>query len=111
MTTVIKIDNGKYAVTHENGANLQALRHNQPWRDLTGDGLVLAMAQEIELLREQQSLLLNSITRVAETLGIIDRAPGSATGPQCLMLLDDVAKMAGQYTTPGDSCAENRPKV
>lgn len=51
--TTITIADGKYTVAHEDGANLRALRHGEPWRSLTGDGLVLAMAQEIEQLREQ----------------------------------------------------------
>lgn len=48
MTTEIKLE--KYTVRHDNGANLVALRHGEPWRDLAGDGLVLAMAQRIEQL-------------------------------------------------------------
>jgi len=51
METRIEIEDGKYAVVHDNGADLRALRYGEPWRDLTGDGLVLAMAQEIEALR------------------------------------------------------------
>ena len=43
----------KYAIVHENGGGLRAERYGQPWRDLVGDGLVLAMAQEIEALRQQ----------------------------------------------------------
>lgn len=50
--TRIEIDN-KYTVIHSNGTGLRAERYGQPWRDLTGDGLVLAMAQEIEELREK----------------------------------------------------------
>lgn len=46
--TTINLDHGKYRVIHENGANFHATRHGEPWRDLTGDGLVLAMAQQIE---------------------------------------------------------------
>lgn len=49
--TRIELEKGKYAITHNNGANLQALRNGEPWRDLAGDGLVLAAAQEIEELR------------------------------------------------------------
>lgn len=46
--SVIKLD--KYEVRHTNGANLVALRHGEPWRNLAGDGLILAMAQRIEQL-------------------------------------------------------------
>lgn len=54
-TTRIDIDNGKYSILHENGSNLRALRNGEPWQDLQGSGLVLAMAQEIEELREKLS--------------------------------------------------------
>jgi hypothetical protein len=46
--TKIELEGGKYTVIHDNGANLHALRHGEPWRELVGDGLVLAMAQRIE---------------------------------------------------------------
>lgn len=49
-TTSIDLDDGKYTIQHENGANLRCLRYGQPWRDLTGDKMVLAMADEIERL-------------------------------------------------------------
>ena len=44
----INLDHGKYRVVRENGAGLHALRNGEPWRDLAGDGLVVAMAQNIE---------------------------------------------------------------
>ena len=47
----IELLDGKYTVIHNNGVGFQALRHGEPWRSLTGDGLVFAMAQEIERLR------------------------------------------------------------
>lgn len=47
----VKVANGKYEVLHENGAGLRALRYGEPWRDLAGDGLVLALVQEIEELK------------------------------------------------------------
>jgi hypothetical protein len=49
--TRIDLENGKYTVLHDNGAGLHALRYGEPWRDMVGDGLVLAMAQEIEELQ------------------------------------------------------------
>ena len=50
MVTSVKVGDGKYEVLHENGAGLHALRYGKPWRDLTGDGLVLALVQRIEEL-------------------------------------------------------------
>lgn len=52
-TTRIDIDNGKYSILHENSANLRALRYGEPWPAFEGSNLILAMAQEIEDLREK----------------------------------------------------------
>ncbi len=52
-STKIVIADGKYTIHHENGTNLRCLRYGQHWRDLVGDGMVLAMAQEIESLRDE----------------------------------------------------------
>ena len=50
-----KIDllDGKYTVIHNNGNNFKALRYGEEWRDLAGDGLVLALVQRIEELEEK----------------------------------------------------------
>lgn len=51
----IELLDGKYTVIHNNGVGFQALRHGEPWRILTGDGLVFAMTQEIESLRSVET--------------------------------------------------------
>lgn len=51
--TKIHLQDGKYTVQHENGANFKALRYGEEWRDLTGDGLVLALVQRIEELQHE----------------------------------------------------------
>ena len=57
--TRIDLEGGKYTVIHnDDGVGLHALRHGSPWRSLLGDGLVLAMAQEIETLRAARVDLL-----------------------------------------------------
>lgn len=48
----ITVYDGKYTVIHDE-RGLRALRYGEEWRDCTGDGLILALAQEIETLREQ----------------------------------------------------------
>lgn len=50
--TRIDLENGKYSVIHSYGQGLRALRYGELWRDLAGDGLILAMAHEIERLKE-----------------------------------------------------------
>jgi len=47
---------GKYTVVFdEKTGRLEALRYGEPWRDLVGDGLVMAMLQEIDRLKAGQS--------------------------------------------------------
>ena len=52
----IAIDDGKYRIIftqdiENNSCEFFALRHGEKWRDLTGDGMVLALVQEIDRLR------------------------------------------------------------
>lgn len=51
MVTQITVGDGKYTIVHEAGARLHCLRYGEPWRDLNGDGMVLALTHEIEILR------------------------------------------------------------
>lgn len=54
MGNRITIDGGKYTLVNElnEGGGLKALRYGEEWRDLTGDGLMLAMYHEIERMQE-----------------------------------------------------------
>lgn len=57
-------EDGKYTLSHSDGLNFKALRHGEPWRDLTGDGMVLAMLQEVESLDDkvaEQEKLIKSL--------------------------------------------------
>ena len=47
----VSVCDGKYTVIQGASGSLRALRHGEEWRDLTGDGLVLALAQEVADLR------------------------------------------------------------
>lgn len=47
----VTVYNGKYTVIQNSTGGLRALRHGEEWQDLTGNGMVLALAQEIEDLR------------------------------------------------------------
>lgn len=51
--TKIELGNGKYTVIHDNGRGLHALRYGEVWLNLAGDNLVMAMAYEIEELKER----------------------------------------------------------
>ena len=53
----IKLSDEKYEVHFsEDPYGFYALRYGQKWRDLTGDGLILAMVQEIEKLKAANKL-------------------------------------------------------
>ena len=49
----VTVVGGKYRVVQEANGILYALRHGEPWRGLSGDNLVLALAQEVRALREK----------------------------------------------------------
>ena len=60
--TRIDFEDGKYSILHYHGVGLRALRYGEPWRDCSGDGLILALVQEVEDLREQQAVLVEALT-------------------------------------------------
>jgi len=47
---------GKYTVIFHDSGKLESLRYDEKWRDLTGDGLILAMLQDYDFLKEQFEL-------------------------------------------------------
>lgn len=49
----VTVADGKYRVVQEADGILYALRYGEPWRALAGDNLVLALAQEVQALREK----------------------------------------------------------
>lgn len=40
MITEISLDNGKYKLQLNDAGGMKCLRYDNPWRDLTGDGLI-----------------------------------------------------------------------
>ena len=48
----ISVYGGKYTVVQDNTGHLRALRYGEEWRDCCGDGLILALAQEVEELKQ-----------------------------------------------------------
>jgi hypothetical protein len=44
----------KYSLIFYKSGKFEALRYGQPWRDLTGDGLVLALVSELIELKHKQ---------------------------------------------------------
>ncbi len=49
----VSVEDGKYTIQMDADGNLRCLRYGQEWRDLTGDKMALAFAQEVQNLREK----------------------------------------------------------
>jgi hypothetical protein len=49
----VSVHDGKYTVILDSKDKFYALRHNMKWRSLTGDSLILSLAQEIETLKDR----------------------------------------------------------
>ena len=49
----IEVCGGKYTIIFYPDGKMEALRYGEAWRDLTGDGMVLAMMHEIQDLKEK----------------------------------------------------------
>lgn len=49
----ITVGDGKYTVVQTTDGRLLAHRNGEPWRDLTGDKLVLCLAQELDSARAE----------------------------------------------------------
>ncbi|PPD55292.1 MAG: hypothetical protein CTY12_01415 [Methylotenera sp.] len=66
------VGDGKYTIIYEDG-RLSALRYGEPWRDLVGDGMVLAMLQEINFLKEQREIDNLQITSLLSEVDHLSR--------------------------------------
>lgn len=49
----VSVYDGKYRVRQESSGHVHALRYDEKWRDCCGDGLILALAQEVQRLRDE----------------------------------------------------------
>lgn len=66
-------EEGKYRVIQHASGRLEALRNGEPWRDLTGDKLVLTMLGEVERLRAENE-------RLKDELGVEDAPAATPRG-------------------------------
>lgn len=57
----VTVGDGKYTVQCDGDGLMRCLRYGAPWRDLTGDGMVLALVQEIQHVRELYAELLYGV--------------------------------------------------
>lgn len=53
----VTVYDGKYRIIQSKSGGLRALRYDEEWRDCCGDGLILALAQEVQELRDRIGLL------------------------------------------------------
>lgn len=56
MTQPRSFEGGKYVVLDTQEAGRIVMRHDEVWRDITGDKFINALLMEIEDLREQLKL-------------------------------------------------------
>lgn len=66
MQIKISLDGGKYTYLNTMGKQ-SALRYNEPWRDLTGDKFVYAMACKIETLQHKGVDLIKALRSIEDT--------------------------------------------
>ena len=57
MSIRVNVDDAKYTVIQDRDGKLTVLRNGVAWRDETGDKLILAMAHEIQELRDRVETL------------------------------------------------------
>jgi hypothetical protein len=82
--THITVCDGKYTLILD-PSNLRALRYGEAWRDLTGDGFVMALGQEIVELRE----------KLFGLQWVVDLYDGNPTGQDIANELADYAMILG----------------
>lgn len=72
----ITVADGKYRVIQNKDGRVTAERYGGPWRDCVGDNLVLALAQEVESLREMVKGMINKDKLVTELVSRPDDLDG-----------------------------------
>lgn len=66
----IELDNGKYHIIADEGMkDFRALRYGKEWRDLCGDGMILALCHEIADLKDQVDSLEDEIIERSNVCG------------------------------------------
>lgn len=67
----IGLEDGKYTVVR-NGGQLSALRHGEPWQDLTGNKLIGALCARIDELEDAAHM---SSALMREAAGLLESLP------------------------------------
>lgn len=79
MKRSVTLDDGKYTVEHVDAPDysFKALRHGEEWRDLCGDGLVLAMFERICELEQVGSVMAQDYANAIDAMDHEDEADES----------------------------------
>lgn len=101
---------GKYTVIFdEDTGRLSALRYGEPWRDLVGDGMVLAMLQRVDALQQEVDALQRRIDGMKTDPALAGDCAGLSAPPETPVQAqaqaqhawqgcDDLNKLGGQIS-------------
>jgi len=95
----VTVADGKYTVIQDNTGRTSAFRYGDEWRDLTGDGLVLALAQEVETLRAE----LDRYRAALEKITKVNYEYHAACGTSTSLAMQKIAKQALERSDYGKS--------
>lgn len=98
----VSVANGKYTLILPSEGGLHALRYGERWRDLTGDGMVLALVQEIAELREKLTDLVVSCEDTGCVREIEAGCCGDGSYARACRLLGREPKWPEDWDMPGD---------
>lgn len=100
---IIDLHDGKYTyVINDDGHNQHALRYGEPWRDLVGDGFVLAMAQKIEELESGLVELRKKNAELEKSVSVLHKQIETMLYNQPIRDLEQQAKGIESAIDPGD---------
>ena len=73
MSIKITLEDGKYLYERTDDHNQYILRYNEPWRDLSGDNFVAAMANRIVELEKNQIPEGSHVIRGEDLYGLMEQ--------------------------------------
>lgn len=90
----ITLDEGKYEIGMDDENHFTALRYGEPWRDLTGDNLMLAMfdrIQDYKVVRASQQELVKQLD------GLINGTDDAAPSPSLCDIVSQVQSIVKSH--------------
>lgn len=74
MKCVLSVAVDIYTVVQWENGKLEVHRHGQPWRDETGDNMILSLAQEIDHLRHEVEYLEHCHNHKITPAGLVSKS-------------------------------------